>query len=128
MRERSKEDTAVPKRWTPIIAMRGGGGQYDLYWYNASDNNGQMKELERALGVYASWNCARLSSRDYVIVYTRSHDMSADMYTSLMTQDYSSDYSYSLIRIRQSNGLILMFWSKNDQAWSGSGLGIESGF
>ena len=40
-----------------------------------------MKELERAFGVYVSWNCARLNSGDYVIVYTRSHDMSADIYT-----------------------------------------------
>ena len=40
-----------------------------------------MKELERAFGVYVSWNSARLSSGDYEIVYTRSHDMSAGIYT-----------------------------------------------
>ena len=40
-----------------------------------------MKELERAFGVYVSWNCARLASGDYLIYYTRSHDMAADIYT-----------------------------------------------
>ena len=40
-----------------------------------------MKELEKAFGVYVSWNCSRLQSGDYVMVYTRTHDMSADNYT-----------------------------------------------
>ncbi len=40
-----------------------------------------MNEPERAFGVYVSWKCERLASADYVIFYTRSHDMSADIYT-----------------------------------------------
>ena len=40
-----------------------------------------MKELERAFGVYVSWNCARLNSGDYATLYTRSHDMTADIST-----------------------------------------------
>ena len=77
--ERKEKDTATPKRWTPKITIR--EDNTTCISTNASGKNGQMKELERAFGVYVSWNSARLSSGDYEIVYTRSHDMSADIYT-----------------------------------------------
>ena len=40
-----------------------------------------MKELERNFGCYVSWNCSRLASGDYIFIYTRSHDMCADIHT-----------------------------------------------
>lgn len=71
--------TTTPKRWTPKITIR--EDNTTCISTNTSGKNGQMKELERAFGVYVSWNSARLSSGDYEITYTRSHDMSADVYT-----------------------------------------------
>ena len=40
-----------------------------------------MKILERCFGVWLSWLNHRIRAGDYVIVHTRSHDMSADIYT-----------------------------------------------
>ena len=67
------------RRWTPIIVMR--ENNTTCISTNVYATNGQMKELERAFGVYVSWNSARLGTGGYVIYYTRSHDMSADIYT-----------------------------------------------
>ena len=88
-------------RWTPIIVIR--EDNQTCITTNVSGKNGLMKELERAFGVYVSWNCARLASGDYVIYYTRSHDQSADIATKgfndvglfnrllLLTNTYSPD-------------------------------------
>jgi len=65
-------------RWTPLIVIR--EDNQTCITTNVSGKNGLMKELERAFGVYVSWNCARLASGDYSIFYTRSHDMDADIY------------------------------------------------
>ena len=40
-----------------------------------------MKDLERCFGVSLAWGHMRMTSGDYIIVHTRSHDMSADIYT-----------------------------------------------
>ena len=67
------------RRWTPIIVIR--EDNQTCISTNVPGKNGLMKELERAFGVYVSWNCVRLASADYNLVYTRSHDMSSDIYT-----------------------------------------------
>ena len=40
-----------------------------------------MKTLERCFGVSLAWLNLRLRSGDYVVIHTRSHEMSADIYT-----------------------------------------------
>ena len=65
-------------RWTPKITIR--EDNTTCITTNTSGKNGQMKELEKAFGVYVSWNCSRLQSGDYVMVYTLTHDISADIY------------------------------------------------
>ena len=69
----------VPRRWGPIITIREDNTM--CISTNLSGKNGQMKELERAFGVYVSWNCSRLNSGDYEIGHTRSHAMIADIST-----------------------------------------------
>ena len=94
-------DDKTLRRWTPVIVIR--EDNQTCITTNVSGENGLMKELERAFGVYVSWNCARLASGDYVIYYTRSHDMAADICTKgfndvalysrllLLTNMYSPD-------------------------------------
>ena len=60
------DDTTIPKRWTPIIVIR--EDNTTCISTNLSGKKGQMKELERAFGVYVSWNCARLNSGDSEII------------------------------------------------------------
>ena len=43
--------------------------------------NPTMKDLERCFGVSLAWGHQRMMSGDYIMVHTRSHDMSADIYT-----------------------------------------------
>ena len=73
------DETDVPRSWVPIITVR--EDNTTCISTNLAGKNGQMKELERAFGVYVSWNCARLNSGDYETLYTRSHDMTADIST-----------------------------------------------
>ena len=40
-----------------------------------------MKELERTFGVFLAWIAGRTASRDYDLMYCRTHDMTADIYT-----------------------------------------------
>ena len=47
----------VPARWTPIITIR--EDNTTCISTNISGKNGQTKELEKAFGVYVSWNCSR---------------------------------------------------------------------
>ena len=69
----------LPRRCTPLIIIR--EDNQTCITTNVSGKNGLMKGLEHAFGVYVSWNCASLASGDYLIYYTRSHDMAADIYT-----------------------------------------------
>ena len=46
-----------------------------------SGKNLIMKELERTFGIFLAWVTGRLSSGEYVVTYTRTHDMAADIYT-----------------------------------------------
>ena len=56
-------DTDIPRSWGPIITTR--DDNTTCISTNLSGKNGQMKELEKACGVYVSWNCSRLNSGDY---------------------------------------------------------------
>ena len=69
----------IPRRWGPIVTIR--EDNTTCISTNLSGKNWQMKGLERAFGAYVSWNCSRLNSGDYEIMYTRSHDMTADIST-----------------------------------------------
>ena len=79
IQEGGSDETEIPKHWVPRIIIR--EDNTTCISTNLSGKNGQMKELERAFGVYVSWNCARLNSGDYETLYTRSHDMTADIST-----------------------------------------------
>ena len=40
-----------------------------------------MKDLERCFGISLAWGYQRIVSDDYIMIHTRTHDMSADIFT-----------------------------------------------
>ena len=71
-------DASAP-RWTPVIFIH--EDNITCVINNTASKNPIIKDLERCLGVFLVWGHHRMMSGDYIMVHTRSHDMSADIYT-----------------------------------------------
>ena len=71
-------DASVP-RWTPVIFIQGDNITCIIAY--TTGKSPTMKDLERCFGVSLAWGHQRMMAGDYIMVRTRSHDMSADIYT-----------------------------------------------
>ena len=69
---------SVP-RWTPVIFIHEDNTTCIIAY--TTGKNPIMKDLERCFGVSLAWGHQRMMSGDYIMVHTRSHDNSADIYT-----------------------------------------------
>ena len=66
-------------RWCPVIYIHEDNTTCIIAF--TTGKNPTMKDLGRALGISLAWGYQRICSGDYIMIHTRTHDMTADIFT-----------------------------------------------